>query len=54
MKIEIKQGGVIVLTTQDNMFEMDKDELNRIEKAIKIARYLVEEMNVDTLLIDIK
>ena len=49
MKIEIEEHGLIVVRTKNNMFHMSSEQLNEIEKAIKLARYLVEEMNVKTL-----
>lgn len=54
MKIEIKQAGLIVLTTQDNMLEMDREQLDEIEKAIKAVRYLVDVLNIKKLTLEIK
>jgi len=53
IKIEIKDTGIIHLTTQSNMVEMDRGELEEIEKAIKAVRYLVDQMNVRNLTLEI-
>lgn len=53
MKIEIKPGGLIILTTKDNMFEMTTEEIKEIETAIKIVRHLVEVMKIKILTLEI-
>lgn len=53
MMIEVKQAGLIVLTTQETMLEMDRDQLDEIDKAIKAVRYIVDVLNIKKLTLKI-